>query len=274
MAAQEPAFSALEGQRTDETLPQLDARIERIDKAIRDRRQKREGLNVSIAGLKSRIEALEGAGLDEAIEQKDRERELCEEECGRFDRKAAVLTLLLSTLRDAEHDAKERYLSPVLKRVRPYLRLLFPGADISIDENLLVTGVVREAGYEEAFHHLSMGTQEQIAVLVRLAFAEMLVEQGHPATVVLDDALVFSDDRRMSRMFDILNMAARNVQVIVLTCREQLFEGTRRAAIGLGGRQQRGADIGVSGGKALMPGSDAIGLFMRYVTDRRVHGGK
>ena len=225
MVAQEQAVSALGGQRTDETLPQLEARIERLDKAIRERRQKRENLNVQIAGLKSRIEALEGAGLDEAIEQKDRERELCEEECGRFEREAAVLTLLLSTLRDAEHNAKERYLSPVLRRVRPYLQLLFPGSDIAIDENLHVTGVVREAGYEEAFHHLSMGTQEQIAVLVRLAFAEMLVEQGHPATVVLDDALVFSDDRRMSRMFDILNMTARNVQVIVLTCREQLFEG-------------------------------------------------
>ncbi len=34
----------------------------------------------------------------------------------------------------------------------------------------------------------------------------------------------------MSRMFDILNMASRNVQVIILTCREQIFEG-------LGGRQ-------------------------------------
>jgi len=228
--AQEQAVSALEGQRTDETLPQLGARIERLDKAIRDRRQKRETLNVRIASLKSRIEALEGAGLDEAIQQKDRERELCDEECGRFEREAAMLTLLLSALRAAEHDAKERYLSPVLKRVRPYLQLLFPGAEIAIDEDLRVTGVVREAGYEEAFHHLSMGTQEQIAVLVRLAFAEMLVEQGHPATVVLDDALVFSDDRRMSRMFDILNMAARNVQVVILTCREQLFEG-------LGGRQ-------------------------------------
>ena len=56
------------------------------------------------------------------------------------------------------------------------------------------------------------------------AFAEMLIEQGHPATVILDDALVFSDDRRMRRMFDILNMAARKVQIIILTCREQLFE--------------------------------------------------
>jgi uncharacterized protein YhaN len=131
---------------------------------------------------------------------------------------------LLSTLRATELEAKERYLSPVLNRVRPYLQLLFPGADISIDEDLHIVGVVREAGYEEAFDHLSMGTQEQIAVVIRLAFAEMLVEQGRPATVILDDALVFSDDRRMSRMFDILNIAAQKVQVIVLTCREQLFE--------------------------------------------------
>ena len=33
-----------------------------------------------------------------------------------------------------------------------------------------------------------------------------------------------SDDRRMSCMFDILNRVARKVQVIILTCREQLFE--------------------------------------------------
>ena len=116
-------------------------------------------------------------------------------------------------------------MSPVVNRLRPYLQYLFPGADITIDENLEITGVLRERGYEEPFHHLSMGTQEQIAVLVRLAFAEMLVEQGQPATVVLDDALVFSDDHRMNNMFDILNISARNIQVLIFTCREQLFEG-------------------------------------------------
>ena len=229
LSAQERAVAALWGQRMDETLPQLEVRITRLEKAIQDRRDKRESLNVKISGLRSHVEALEGAGLDEAIQKKTREMELYEEERKHSEREVQVLTLLLSTLRDAEQEAKERYLSPVVNRVRPYLQLLFPGADITIDENLHIASVVREAGYEEAFYHLSMGTQEQIAVLVRLAFAEMLVEQGYPATVVLDDALVFSDDRRMTRMFDILNMAARNVQVIIFTCREQLFEG-------LGGR--------------------------------------
>ena len=227
---QETAIGRLEAQRTDETLPQLKARIGRLEKALHDRREKRGKLKEQIAGLKSRVEAAEGAGLDEAIEQKARELEIMEEEKGRQNREVQVLGLLLSTLRGAEQEAKEQYLSPVLNRFRPYLQLLFPGADIRIDENLHVAGVVREAGYEEAFNHLSMGTEEQIAVLVRLAFAEMLVEQGHPATVVLDDALVFSDNRRMSRISDILKMAARNVQVVVFACREQLFEG-------LGGRQ-------------------------------------
>ena len=227
---QESTITNLQAQRTDETLPQLEARIARLEKAIQERRDKRGNLKEKIAGLRSHVEALEGAGLDEAIQQKVRELELHDEERRRSEREVQVFSLLLSTLHTAEQEAKERYLSPVLSRVRPYLQLLFPGAEIAIDEDLRIVGMVREAGYEEAFHHLSMGTQEQIAVLVRLAFAEMLVEQSHPATVILDEALVFSDDRRMSRMFDILNMAARNVQVVIFTCREQLFEE-------LGGRQ-------------------------------------
>jgi DNA repair exonuclease SbcCD ATPase subunit len=224
MSEQEEIIAGLVARRTDETLPQLEARIGRLERAIQERRDKRASLKEEIAGLRSRVDAAEAAGLDELIAHKGSELEFCEKERDRFIREVKVLSLLLSTLRNAERGAKERYLSPILRRVRPYLQLLFPGAHIRIDEEMRITGVVREADYEESFHHLSMGTQEQIAVLIRLAFAEMLVEQGHPATVVLDDALVFSDDRRMKRMFDILNMAAQNVQVLVLTCREQLFE--------------------------------------------------
>lgn len=225
LADQERAVSELEGQRKDETLEQLDARISRLETAIQERRDKRSGLKEKVVRLESHVEALEGAGLDELIQQKEREVELARDQLQRHEREVAVLTLLLSTLRSAETDAKERYLSPVLQRVRRYLQCLFPNAEIVIDENFHIVDVIRENGHKESFEHLSMGTQEQIAVLVRLAFAEMLVEKGHPAAVVLDDALVFSDDQRMGRMFDILNMVGKKVQIIVLTCREQLFEG-------------------------------------------------
>ena len=77
----------------------------------------------------------------------------------------------------------------------------------------------------EPFERLSDGTREQIAILTRLAFAELLADQGRPAVVVLDDALVFSDDQRIEQMFEILARAADKLQIIVLTCRERVFEG-------------------------------------------------
>ena len=235
---QENVVSQLQSQRTNETLQQLEARISRLESAIKARSKKRTDLNIEIARLKSRVEVFEGVGLDEEIEDKNRELERGEQEQHRICREVKVLNLLLSTLQNAEKEAMERYLSPVLNRVHPYLQLLFPGADLVIDENLQVKGVERIGGYVEDFHQLSVGTQEQVAVLVRLAFAQMLTEQGYPATVILDDALVFSDDSRMSRMFDILNIVAHEVQVIILTCREQLFEE-------LGGHQLKLSDTDV-----------------------------
>jgi hypothetical protein len=55
----------------------------------------------------------------------------------------------LATLRAA--DAKERYLLPVLKRVRPYLGCLFPGAHILINDNFNISKVVRQAGARRTF---------------------------------------------------------------------------------------------------------------------------
>jgi uncharacterized protein YhaN len=70
---------------------------------------------------------------------------------------------------------------------------------------------------------LSGGTREQIAVLARLAFARLLARHGRDLPVVLDDALVFSDDTRIERMFTALTMAGGETQILVLTCRERTF---------------------------------------------------
>jgi uncharacterized protein YhaN len=58
---------------------------------------------------------------------------------------------------------------------------------------------------------------------VRLAYADLLSEQGMPVTVILDDALVNSDDERRDRMKAILYQAAKRYQVLVLTCHEREY---------------------------------------------------
>ena len=222
---QKQTVSSLEAERPANAKTQLEARITRLQAAIEKRESDRVNLRIESVRLSERIEVHDSAGIDEAIERTQHELEQATLRRDRFEREVEVLDLLAETLRTAESDAKERYVAPVVNRIHPYLQMLFPDAEISIGEDMYITGMSRNAGYEESFDHLSMGTQEQIAVLVRLAFAEMLIDQGAPAAVVLDDALVFSDDRRMRLMFDILSHAAQRVQILVFTCREQLFEG-------------------------------------------------
>ena len=224
VARQRDANAELENQRSEETSEQIESRIARLETVIETRRNHAANLKERIASLQSRIEANEGTGLDEIINEKTQLLALRKAERDGLDRDVRVLKLLLSELHKAEKEAKEKYLEPMMDCVRPYFRILFPLTELQIDnEELRLRCLTRKDGREEEFDILSMGTQEQIAVLFRLAFAELLVKRGFPATVVLDDALVFSDDTRIKRMFDILHKASERMQIIIFTCREELF---------------------------------------------------
>ena len=225
MAQQSNLLADLDNRISDDERDMVVSRIERLENSIRNREQRRVDLKVEIARLSATIENMEGVGIQEKIQLKVNELDFVTAEKDRIEREVAVLNLLLAILSEAEEEARDMFLSPVLKRIRPYLITLFPNAELNMDEQFNIVDVVRGQGFEESFQSLSMGTQEQIAVLTRIAFAEMLADKGYPAVVVLDDALVFSDDTRMDLMFDILNAASKNIQIIILTCRAKLFEG-------------------------------------------------
>ena len=202
-----------------------EARIGQLEAAIEWRRSRLGELYGDIEGRQARVRVHAGEGFAERLELARRRLGELEREHAKCRREVEVLQLLRATLTEAERAAKERYLAPVALRIRPYLQALFPDAELAVDEALQITGVTRRDGGAEPFEQLSDGTREQIAILVRLALAELLSEQGLPAVVVLDDALVFSDDERIARMFAILERAAERLQIVVLTCRERLFEG-------------------------------------------------
>ncbi len=58
---------------------------------------------------------------------------------------------------------------------------------------------------------------------MRLAFARLLAKSGQHAPLILDDALVYSDDDRIEKMFDALHGTANDLQIIVLSCRQRAF---------------------------------------------------
>jgi recombinational DNA repair ATPase RecF len=95
-------------------------------------------------------------------------------------------------------------------------------AELDLGDDFRPAQLIRARG-GEGFASLSDGTREQIAVLVRLAFGALLAKSGRSAPIILDDALVFSDDDRIEGMFDALARSAEYQQVIVLTCRTRAF---------------------------------------------------
>jgi len=219
----EQCVRQLHEQAPQPSIEELEQRIAELKGAGERRAGTLHEQELAMERLRARIQALAGSGLDERLASARRRCDELERECAKYRREAEALELLLRVLREAERDAKVRYLGPLVRRIRPYLEALFPGADLEVDETFRITAVAREGG-AEPFDRLSEGTREQIAVLTRLAFAELLADQGRPAVVVLDDALVFSDDQRIERMFEILSRAAAKLQIIVLTCRERVFQ--------------------------------------------------
>jgi DNA repair exonuclease SbcCD ATPase subunit len=215
--------SQLDRQQSPDTVGAMETRIQRYEQAQANRAAAERTLRETIAERRARITQEGGAGLSEAIAAAQGKREALYQQSSAFEKEVSVLNLLLDTLRTAERETKERYLAPVVRRVTPYLRGLFPGAQIECDQSLRITGLARDGSGLQEFQHLSDGTQEQIAILARIAFAELLTDQGKPAMLILDDALAYSDDERIIRMFDILYKAATRTQILILSCREDVF---------------------------------------------------
>lgn len=150
-----------------------------------------------------------------------------------FEQEVAALELVIKVLSEAELQRRDSILRPVVSRLQPMADRVVPGLRLALSDPLTLADPHR-SGRPERYQRLSDGTREQIAVLVRLAYAGLLVDRGTPLPVVLDDALVFSDDERLAAMTSLLGEAAARHQVVLLTCHERSFMPLVAAA---GGRR-------------------------------------
>ena len=174
------------------------------------------------------VNAQISARSDEAVEEAWRESlealDAANSRVGGYEHEVAVLQRLSSALDAARSQARELYLKPVMAELGPLLGLLFEDASIVFDEKTLLPHTISRNGLEENVDRLSGGMREQLSVLTRLAFARLLAKDGRPAPVILDDALVYSDDDRIEKMFDALHRQSSDQQIIVFSCRQRAFQ--------------------------------------------------
>ena len=173
---------------------------------------------------------LEDAGAHGLEEERARQQlalQAMQRRCRELQQRAAALDLLLERLESHRRALTQRLQAPLQKHVQHYLQLLFPQAHLAIGEDLAPGQLTRsdDRGTQQAgpVGALSFGAREQMGVISRLAYADLLREAGRPTLIILDDALVHSDAQRLAQMKRVLFDAAQRHQVLLFTCHPELW---------------------------------------------------
>ena len=108
-------------------------------------------------------------------------------------------------------------MAPFRERIERLGRLVFGRTlEVELDDDLCISRRTLD-GVTLDFLDLSTGAKEQLGVISRLACASIVAADGG-APVIFDDALGWSDPRKLDRMGAVISMAGRSCQIIVLTC--------------------------------------------------------
>lgn len=195
--------------------------VERFMRSAEQLEKNFEERKTALLRLEVELESAGAQGLEERRAALARDLAQAARRAEELRRRAAVLDHLLKLLKDQRVALTRKLQAPLQKHLNHYLQLLFPQAYLAIDETLSPGLLTRNgpAGPESgAFNALSFGAREQMGVISRLAYADMLREAGRPTLIILDDALVHSDEERLGLMKRVLFDAGTRHQILLFTC--------------------------------------------------------
>lgn len=171
--------------------------------------------------LEVELQSVGAQGADERRAALARDLAQAQRRSRELQRRAATLDYLLRLLREKRNALTTRLQAPLQKRLDHYLQMLFPQAQMQIDPSLSPGPLTRtstagpDSGPVDA---LSFGAREQIGLISRLAYADLLQEAGRPTLIILDDAIVHTDDARLPLLKRALFDAATRHQILLFTC--------------------------------------------------------
>ncbi|WP_144109299.1 AAA family ATPase [Paraburkholderia sp. BCC1886] len=196
------------------------ARAEQHERQVRIAQLRSQLETVGASGLGERLAAAQ-AGVEQATRRKD--------ELGL---RASALSLLDEVLVDERDAAVAQLRAPLTERLGHYLKRIFPQSSLALGDDLSPATLDRY-GRADTLDALSFGTREQLGILTRLAYADLLKASGRPTLLMLDDAAVHTDAARRDAIKRALIDAATRHQILVFTCHPELWDdlGVRQRAI-------------------------------------------
>ena len=131
-----------------------------------------------------------------------------------------ALNLAQKTLTEATNELQRRFAPRISQLAGSYMDAMTGGrySKLTLTENLtLLTAAQGEDVLREAMWR-SDGTMDQLYFSARLAVAEILMPK---APLILDDALVRFDDRRLRTAMELLESQGQEKQILLFTCQSR-----------------------------------------------------
>lgn len=197
---------------TEVDLQHAEAEVDAADRAL-------QAHDSELQKAKGALETVGGYVVRERVEQAREALRLAERNEREIDVEYGAWQLLVEKLRDAE-STEGKHLGealsvPVTKQFESLTSSRY--GKLQLDPNLGAEGII-SAGKLREIAALSVGTQEQLATLLRVTIAEQL-----GSMLLLDDQLTQTDPTRTAWFRTLLRDRAVNIQVIVLTCRPTAY---------------------------------------------------
>ena len=197
--------------------------IERYRMTIENLHRQQQERDREIRDIRARLEAWGAEGLEEKLQELDAELERSDRRYQELTRRAEALELLVNLLTEKRQALTQRLQAPLQKHLDHYLSVLFPRAKLEVDEQLQPDTFTRGSELGRV-SELSFGAREQMGLISRLAYADLLKEADRPTLIILDDTLVHSDQDRLDDMKRILFDAARRHQILLFTCHPEKWQ--------------------------------------------------
>lgn len=139
---------------------------------------------------------------------------------GQLEDTYAAATLALENLQQARTELQRRFAPKITQHAQNIMDRLTDGRydRLQLDQDLSLHAAARSEDTMRTILWRSDGTVDQLYLALRLAVADALLP-GAP--LVLDDALVRFDDRRLRSAMEVLREEAENRQVILFTCQSR-----------------------------------------------------
>ncbi len=223
-AAREAAQEALSGEDAETLRILLDNASAGLDEATEAISRARD----DVAGTKALLDDRAAEGIYDQLVSARAELEAQRSEVERTERRAAAAALLHDVVHRQRDDAHLAYLEPFRRHIQRLGRVIFGhDFDVEIGPDLRIEARILD-GRRVPFDHLSGGAKEQLALLGRLATAQ-LVDPAEGAPLILDDALGFTDPDRLHALSAVLNDVGGQAQIVLLTCQPSRYATLGRA---------------------------------------------